>query len=304
MKYIDLANQDTYGIILGYVSSRYLVNILKTNGALCRCALIHYPFKFKNPDLLYDFDINHYGLLLRNVNIDKTMIFLNACKRGVTEIVNLLLSCDTVNHNSDNGYALIKSSEYGNLSILKMLMESKKITDTQEIRKEMVRWAFWMRRIEIIDFLIKELPLEININTLYLACEYGYIHIVRYLTLQGVKDEDGRCFMKSVKNGHTEIVKYLLGTNKENLANKIRNALYITSKEGGLDIFKILSDIDRDFDRDIVFKKACRYGNADIVNFLLKNGLEPKKTHEKEQGILLAERRGYSNIINNIRSKT
>lgn len=303
MKYIDLANRDTYGTILGYVSLSYLKDILKTNGALCRCALIHYPFKFNNPDLLYDFNIDHYELLLHNVNIDKTMIFLNSCKRGVTEIVSLLLSSNTVNHNSDNGYALVKSVEYGNLSILKILMKSEKIRDTQEIRKEMMRWAFWMKRVEIIDYLIGELPSEVSVNTLSLACEYGYIHIVRYLTLKGVRDEDGRCFMKSVKKGYVKIVKYLLMTNKENLTNKVREALYITSEGKGVDIFKILSDIDGKFDRDIVFKKACRYGNVDIVNFLLKNGWEPKETYEKEQGILLAERRGYDNIINNIRSK-
>lgn len=116
-----------------------------------------------------------------------------------------------------------------------------------------------------------------NNNVLYVAIKNGHYEIMKYILDFGVDQLiEHNCIAFSVMYGHLDILKYLLSLKDDNNVY-IQEIVRLSAKHGHLHILKYLLQIGVDFLRRIrTLGLSAHYGHTEVVDFLIKRRILTK----------------------------
>jgi ankyrin repeat protein len=160
----------------------------------------------------------------------------------------------------------------GNLEVAKLLIENG--ADVYQSDGQLLRFAVLEGHLEIIKYLNENFKFDLNMNGEILiikASEKGYLGIVKYLTKNGSwffpKE---KALRKSAKNGHFEIVKYLVEKQKSDIHfendKPVKNAI----KNGHLEIVKYFVQEIGKCDEFGLIDFAFKFGKTEIFKYFIK----------------------------------
>jgi ankyrin repeat protein len=171
----------------------------------------------------------HYGIvvyLLDNytipIDICDNYAFRYACKGGYLNIVNHLITlCPTME--LTNYHAITRASKNGSYDIVKLLIDH----NLHHIN-DVFYAACESGNLELVNFLKKYITTTINPECLIIACQYGYIDIVKFLYENGVPVDalQYRAFILAVKNNHIDIITFLFNITKYNDIYTLLESIY------------------------------------------------------------------------------
>jgi ankyrin repeat protein len=110
----------------------------------------------------------------------------NACEKGHTEIVKILLKIPNVNPRAKNNYALLRACSNGHVEIVRILIEDGRITDSYNSKaiSDGIYYACKHNQVEVLKILLEyrySKPSEENNRALYIAAVHKHIDIIKML---------------------------------------------------------------------------------------------------------------------------
>jgi ankyrin repeat protein len=132
------------------------------------------------------------------------------------------------------------------------------------------------------------------------ASENGYLEVVKELVKKGADVHAGNdiALIEASYAGHVEIVKFLLANsaNINAIDDEDECALSLACETGHIDIVKILfNDANIHVNVDELFILASRFGQVEVVKFLLENGAN---IHAKnDDAIIYASQNGCLEVV-------
>ena len=220
---------------------------------------------------------------------------------------------------------LVGAAAHNQLDLVRYLINSSSLRPDL-LKKTTGRHALFLAssngHAEIVSFLINTLKDKIDLeryvytNSLYSACFYGHLEVVKILLFHGA-DPNEECLGLSVLEkasweGHIEIVKLLLENGADPNWNKRgRSVLEKASWEGHIEIVKLLLENGADPNWNkrgrSVLDEASWKGHIEIVRLLLENGAKMsthsgpitfvKRALYGHWCIYLAKRAGHREIV-------
>lgn len=125
---------------------------------------------------------------------------------------------------------------------------------------------------------IKKIPNEFIARAFYIACKKGFIdiiHILKDIVNPNIICSQ-RCFEKACRNGHYQIMKFILKNFNINISNNDEKAFRKACKGGYIDIvaklLKLKPSINIAAKKNYSFYWACRNGHEEIVLLLIEYG--------------------------------
>jgi ankyrin repeat protein len=215
------------------------------------------------------------------------------------------------NENSAVALSLLTTSAYGNLKIVKYLVEARANIETRDqYYKTSLHYAAQHGHIEIVKYLLEaEVDIEakdINGKTaLHLSAEYGHIEIVKYLVEKKADIEVRDKYLKTsayyaAEYGYIEILEYLI---KSRINIDGFTTLHFASANCYITIVKYLVEKGDDIDaRDKYHKTSAHYAvehdYTETLELLIKYGadLDAQDINEKTPLHYAAEY-GYTDIL-------
>ena len=218
-------------------------------------------------------------------------VFFDACITGDKDILNAYVSkdiyIDVTTATEDHSTGFLLAARYGNLEIVKILLEKKadvNATDSNEGMTPLMR-ACLSGHIDIIEFLLNH---NVNINikdndgwtALMLATVEGYNTITQILIDKGAdvnaQDLKGEtALMLACAMGYEKIVQTLINSHAEVNAQDLKGhtALMAACEAGCEEIVQILIDKGamvnaQDLKGRTALTLASLYGYKDIINIL------------------------------------
>lgn len=146
--------------------------------------------------------------------------------------------------------------------------------------------------LEIVKLLVEKKGLNIDQYScpgaqiyeypLSLACKKSHFDIVKYLVEKGANINIKRnwVFLSACEGGDLQIVKYLIDNESEILNGSINCPLRIASYHGNYEVAKYLFENKYYLNLNDALLSACNGNNLNIVNLLVENGADVN--HQKE----------------------
>ncbi len=285
-------SEEIYGSIFTFIPLKISANIFSSIPELSKSILVYYPFLIKKPDFFYNFSISDIKLLLRNQNIDRDILLMHVSKRGLILTVKILINDKKVNPKANNNYAITRASEYGHLSVVKLLLKVPNINPTEALKK-----AFQNKHFKITKILFTHPKILNNVQTLVLAAKSGNIKAVKFLITKNINtDIKIKALIGACEYGHTTIVSILCKLVIPNskitiillykaiyykyynivmLLLKITNlkadtkAIFIAATKGHILIMKILLESNKNNQYDNAIYEASKRNHPECLKLLL-----------------------------------
>ena len=211
-----------------------------------------------------------------------------ACKNGLTQIVQLLLECfnceeNGLNIKDENGFtAFMVACNDGHKDVVKLLLDQSERIDLNARDfngMTAFMWACQNGHRNVAKLLLDHFDPNIDLNAtsrsgltaFMLACSYGHTNVVQLLLYNSERIElnarssnnsKKTAFICACENGHKNIVKM------------------IVEHSEGIDLNAKADDTGR-----TAFMAACRYGHKDVVKLLLNypNRIELNAKDDEER---------------------
>src|SRR6185369_8547242 len=155
--------------------------------------------------------------------------------------------------------------------------------------------------LDTITYLIKYAGTNIRASyeyALYIGAVLGSLQVVKFATEQGdayAHAKSALCF--AAKNGHINVVKYLIEKCNVNIHVSEDVALRISAKNGHLSVVKYLIDSGADIhaDNDAALRGAAENGYLHVIKYLLKHGAN---IHARDDSALcISIIKGHTDIV-------
>lgn len=224
-------------------------------------------------------------------------------KLSVTPIINNSFIVDTsfeatCGHIYEIEVNIIKVGklyELSRLETFKLLMNE--IDDDHRNDRDIIMWCAKCGYLDMIKYL-EELEYDIHIDSdcaLTTACDYGQIHVVKYFIEIG-SNKNNNCLGMSCRNGHIDIVTYLVDQGVDIDIND-GSPLRISCGKGYLDIVKFLieSGADINIDNSAALRWPALHGNFDVVKYLIESGADISTNNY--QALIESCRSGHLSIV-------
>lgn len=232
------------------------------------------------------------------------------------------------------GYPLMLASEYGNLGVVKHLVnrgadvhydaDAPLLIATQRGHLDIIKylvskgadihaqddlvllWPSTNGRLDILKYFIEQ-GVDVDARfglALSTAATKGYFNMVKYLISKGadVNIQNSQPLKLASYNGHLNIVQYLVEHGAE--VNPGRNPfegfsgspLRWASKAGKLDVVKYLLENGADIhaDGDYALREASKGGHLDVVKYLVEKGADVHA--DGDYALLIAKENGHSDV--------
>jgi ankyrin repeat protein len=193
------------------------------------------------------------------------------------------LDYNKLNINADNDLALRKSSEYGNIDVVKFLVG--KGANIRTCEDYALRYSSQYGHIEVVKFLVEK-GSDIHMcddYALRYSSQYGHIEVVKFLIGKGanIHASDDYAFKLSSRVGNIEIVKFLF-ENGANIHAGNNFAIRYSSCYGHIEVVKFLVQNGANVHANIDEALVCASNNKhiEIVKILLYSDLEYFSTNK------------------------
>lgn len=248
--------------------------------------------------------------------MDKAMII--ASRYGYLDITKKFLKYFEPN---DLLSLLEEAAAYGNLNIIKYIVENKRPRDDFLVKVGLV--AAENGYLDIIKYLVEERKVSIHDDVLIRSSRNGHLNIVKYVIEKRKIDQEdiSLAVNEAINNEHFNVVHYLSTHPEVNLEidyaiflgrasqfNKYRTTRYvldnhkftpqqlneslsIASAHGHLNIVELLLDEGAD-DINLALRHAAEGGHLDLVKYLVERG-----AIDYQGAISAAEMPGYQDVI-------
>ncbi|XP_048242525.1 uncharacterized protein LOC124119609 [Haliotis rufescens] len=271
---------------------------------------------------LKTFDIN------RREGSRKQTAVMMAAKRGCYDVYNLLVfeGADLSLTDEDNRDCLMLACDGGNVSIVKHLLSLKTFDINRRgglSKQTAVMMAAERGHCDVYNLLVLEgadlsLTDEDNRDCLMLACEGGYVSIVKHLLSLETCDINGRgwlskqtAVMRAAERGEYDFYKLLLKkgadlslTDEDNM-----DCLMLACKRGNVFIVKHLLSLKtfdvnrRGWGKQTAVMMAGKGGHSDVYNLLVLEGADLSLTDEDNRDcLMLACEGGNESIVKHLLS--
>ncbi len=182
-----------------------------------------------------------------------------AAKAGSIKMLELLLEYDTIDY--DWTYAADYAASGGHIDVFKWCIEHK-----GEYSSKSINYASKNGHLEMVKYLVENFQIKSN-KAIKCASENKHFDIVLYLLEKNYEFDLELLMFSVLKNGHLEMVKHLV----ENFQIKSNEAINCALENKHFDIVLYLLEKNYEFDPEILVFKASKYGQSEILLFLMEN---------------------------------
>ena len=182
------------------------------------------------------------------------------------------------NKKTHNYMLILKSIKFGEYDIFKYILK---------------RFGYTQEMFDDRDYL------------LFMAtCDYGNFDMMKHI-YNLMEDRDESILYSGLKracaNGNLKMIQWLCDKSKNEHHYNLELAIEIASENGHFDVVRWFLSIPslRDFDEDVMFEKACKYGHIDIVKRYVNNHDNHRSVTQMDSEILDDLEIVYLNIIQN-----
>lgn len=209
-----------------------------------------------------------------NVHADKDAALRLSCERGFTDIVYILLESGADVH-SNWDEPLRMASRHGHEEIVGVLLEygaDRQIQGTAALQQAASAGH------DIIVKMLVDAGVHVPEEALAMACEAGYVSIVRSLLYAGSNPSAYGCAALRVAaiSGNNDLIQLLVqhGADYDSLTEDV---VVVVASRGHLSILKDLVRRGRNarYQRDLALVEAVRAGHHGVVEYLLSIGCDP-----------------------------
>ncbi|XP_048246155.1 ankyrin repeat domain-containing protein 50-like [Haliotis rufescens] len=238
----------------------------------------------------------HHGANLALLDDDGNTILHVACKGGNVEIVNYVLTQDSVDVNSINGEMQTPAwtaALHGHKEVFDLLL--RKGTDLPYVDFDdntILHIACKGGNIEIVNYVITAKIVDINTRgfegytPVMEAAVSGHKDVFDVLVRRGADlslfDDQGCTSLHAAcRGGNVETVKYILTQNIEIIYTSCSDGstpVLVAVSNGQKEVFDLLVENEADLlfeneNGDGILHNACRGGNIEIVKYILKQSI-------------------------------
>jgi hypothetical protein len=210
---------------------------------------------------------NHLSVLKHFMNLDINYTELEyilelVAKKGHLAIYKYFISCGFGASSDD----LISACQYNHLNLVKYLIKDCKLLPISEY----IEYASACGSYDVLKYLVS-LGLQPSIDSLYNACEGGYIKVVWYLLNMGIKPIS-KCLTIAIHNHHFKIVMILAYILQIEDIHICTATMY-----GNLEALKLFKNLGvslSTFEKSKAVKIAYKaFNSLPILKFLIDNGI-------------------------------
>jgi ankyrin repeat protein len=198
--------------------------------------------------------------------------------------------------------SLLRACEYGDLEMLKYLIENCGCDANYELGYSLVEIACMNGHLDVLKYLVeKGADMRIRKDCpLQFAAKNGHLDVVKFLVKRGadVRASNDYAFFRACEFGHLDVVQFLIekGVNV-NVHDDWGCAVGFASRFGYLEIVKLLIEKGADIHiyDNFAIRNAARNGHLEIVNLLIQNGADIHA--QNDYAICHAARNGHLQIV-------
>lgn len=216
--------------------------------------------------------------------------FIEACRRGHTELVQRILDRDQIDPSAQEDMAFCWACREGHLEIVRALLRDTRVNPTAQSNAPLY-WACRNGHTDVVRELLDPIPWYLGQalanpgthrgDVLLHACSSGYTEIVRML-LRDPRVDLGRCELSpldvAVKHGQTNVVRLIL-KEEPRIVPRVPQLLFACRK-GYVDIFReIFCDKRLDLDKEDIERLVLRAFNCDQKEILRTLFHHPRFQH-------------------------